>query len=58
MSDEQKPERKPADEPNPIAEEPLKGLNLTLAYSLLAVALFAAICIALFIVLPFYHHRH
>jgi len=56
MSEEQKPERKP--DPDPIAEEPLKGLNLTLAYSLIAVAIFAAICIALFIVLPFYHHRH
>jgi hypothetical protein len=58
MSDEKKPESKPAGEPNPIAEEPLKGLNLTLAYSLIAIAIFGAICIALFIVLPFYHHRH
>jgi hypothetical protein len=33
------------------------GLSLTLAYSLLAVAMVAAICIALFIVLPFYHRR-
>ena len=38
-------------------DEPSKGLNLTLAYSLLAVAIVAAICIALFIVLPFYHRR-
>ena len=44
-------------QPDPVAEEPLKGLNLTLAYSLLAVALVAAICIALFIVMPFYHRR-
>lgn len=57
MSEEKKPERKADNEPDPFAEEPLKGLNLTLAYSLIAVALFAAICLALFIVLPFYHHR-
>jgi hypothetical protein len=50
-------EKKPAQEPDPIADEPLKGLNLTLAYSLVAVAIVAAICIALFIVLPFYRHR-
>jgi hypothetical protein len=53
MSDEKKREQ----EPDPIADEPLKGLNLTLAYSLLAIAIFAAIAIALFIVLPFYR-RH
>ena len=55
MSEEDKPDKHT--EPDPIREEPLKGLNLTLAYSLIAIALFAAICIALFIVLPFYH-RH
>ena len=33
------------------------GLNLTLAYSLIALALIAAIGFALLIVLPFYH-RH
>ena len=38
-------------------EESSSGFNLTLAYALLAAAIFAAICIALFIVLPFYH-RH
>jgi hypothetical protein len=38
-------------------EEASGGFNLKLAYSLLALALVAAICIALFIVLPFYH-RH
>lgn len=51
-------EKKPEIEPDPIREEPLKGLNLTLAYSLIAVAIFAAICIAIFIVLPFYHRQH
>ncbi len=33
------------------------GINLTLIYSLLGLALLAAIAIAIFIVLPFYHHR-
>ena len=37
-------------------DEPSGGVNLTLVYSLLAVALLAAIVIALFIVLPFYRH--
>jgi hypothetical protein len=37
--------------------EPPKGLSLTLIYSLIAVALFAAIGIALLIVMPFYHRR-
>lgn len=55
MSEEKKPGEM---EPDPIREEPLKGLNLTLVYSLIALALFAAICIALFIVLPFYHRQH
>ena len=45
-------ERKP--EPG---EEPGRGFNLSLAYGLLAFAIVAAICIALFIVFPFYH-RH
>ena len=38
-------------------EEPAEGFNLSLAYGILAFAIVAAICIALFIVLPFYH-RH
>jgi hypothetical protein len=49
-ADGPEPQRDPAD------DEPL-GPNLKVAYSLLAVALVAAICIALFIVLPFYHRR-
>ncbi len=52
MSDEQKPEFKSGTD----EEESPAGLNLTLAYSLLALAIFAAIGIALFIVLPFYRH--
>jgi hypothetical protein len=43
-------------QPGPDKDEP-SGLNLKLAYSLLAIALVAAICIALFIVMPFYHRR-
>jgi hypothetical protein len=38
-------------------DEPAKGLNLALIYGFIAVALFAAIGIALLIVLPFYHRR-
>jgi hypothetical protein len=53
MSDAKKREQKS----EPIAEENPKGLNLTLAYSLMAAAIVAAMCIALFIVLPFYHRR-
>ena len=38
-------------------DEASGGFNLKLAYSILALAILAAICIAIFIVLPFYH-RH
>jgi hypothetical protein len=38
-------------------EAPEKGTNLLLLYSLLALALAAAIGLALLIVLPFYHRR-
>ena len=46
----------PEQQPGPTDDEP-SGPNLKVAYSLLAVALVAAIFIALFIVLPFYHRR-
>lgn len=49
--------KKPELESEPIAEGNPKGINLTLAYSLLAAAIVAAMCIAMFIVLPFYHRR-
>jgi hypothetical protein len=52
MSETDGPEKRPGS----AGDEP-SGPNLTLAFSLIAVALAAAICIALFIVLPFYHHR-
>jgi hypothetical protein len=53
MSDEKKPESETGDD----AEGQSNGFNLTLAYSLLGAAIVAAICIAIFIVLPFYHRR-
>ncbi len=44
--------------PQSTDEEPAsKGLNLTLIYSLLALAFVAAIGIAVMIVMPFYHRR-
>jgi hypothetical protein len=41
----------------PDPDEPSGGPNLTLLYSLIALALAAAIAIATMIVLPFYHRR-
>ena len=38
-------------------KEPSRGPNLTLIYSLMALALLAAIGCAALIVLPFYHRR-
>jgi len=52
MSDAHGPEG-PADP----ADDERSGPSLKVAYSLLAIALVAAICIAWFIVLPFYHRR-
>jgi hypothetical protein len=44
--------------PEPEAEDsPSQGPNLTLIYSLIALAMAAAIGFALMIVLPFYHRR-
>ena len=48
---------KAATEPAPTPDGPSSGVSLPLVYSLIALALFAAIGIALFIVLPFYHRR-
>jgi hypothetical protein len=48
---------KPAKEADSDSEEQTKGFSLTLVYSLIALALFAAMGIALLIVLPFYHRR-
>ena len=52
MSEAQGPE-----EPADPTDDKRSGPSLKLAYSLLALALVAAICIALLIVLPFYHRR-
>jgi hypothetical protein len=47
----------PVNEPETEVEDTSKGISLTLIYGLIAIALFAAIAIALFIVMPFYHRR-
>ena len=39
-------------------DEPSSGPNLTLLYTLIALALIAAIGCAVLIVLPFYHRAH
>jgi hypothetical protein len=58
MSD---PERQPAPPPSdPEADpedSPSQGPSLTLIYSLIALALIAAIGFAMMIVLPFHHRR-
>jgi hypothetical protein len=41
----------------PDDDPPSTGPNLVLVYSLLALAIVAAMAIAVFIVLPFYHRR-
>lgn len=51
MSSENKSERGTGSDP----ESSSPGINLKLIYSLIALALLAAIAIALRIVLPFYH---
>jgi hypothetical protein len=54
MSDTgQEPAKPEADQ----KDEPAQGPSLTLLYSLIALALFAAIGLALMIVIPFYHRR-
>ena len=53
MSNEKKPEAEGGDDGDGQSSQ----FNLTLAYSLLALAILAAIGIAIFIVLPFYHRR-
>jgi hypothetical protein len=49
--------KRPDQEADSTNDEASSAFNLKLAYSLLAAAIVAAICIALFIVLPFYHRR-
>ena len=42
---------------DPNDEESGRGPNLTLIYTLIVLAMIAAIAVAAFIVLPFYHRR-
>jgi hypothetical protein len=56
MSDSQRP-GDPPDTATPQQQDPSQGPSLTLLYTLVALALAAAIGCALLIVLPFYH-RH
>jgi hypothetical protein len=51
---EVKPTVSPSD---PNEEEPTRGPNLTLIYTLIVLAMIAAVAVAAFIVLPFYHRR-
>ena len=59
MSDEQHPPATPEPaNPEPDRQDATStGPSLTLMYSLIALALIAAIGFALMIVLPFYHRR-
>ena len=54
MSDSEPGNATPADAPE---DSPSTGPSLTLIYSLIGVALIAAIGLATLIVLPFYHRR-
>ncbi len=54
MSD---PEILPPSEAGDSGEKPSSGPSLTLLYSVIALALAAAIALAAMIVLPFYRHR-
>jgi hypothetical protein len=47
----------PEVDPDPLPDVPASGPNLPLFYSLIVLALVAAITLALMIVVPF-HHRH
>ena len=51
MSDESR-NQLPGDE-----EQASGGINLTLVYTLIVLAMLAAIVVAMFVVLPFYHRR-
>jgi hypothetical protein len=53
MSDENKPKPGASNDP----EEPMQGVNLKLIYSLIALAILAAIAVAFLIVLPLYNHK-
>jgi hypothetical protein len=57
MSEPDRQPPNPETEPHAFEENHSSGPNLTLIYSLIALALFAAIGFAMMIVLPF-HRRH
>jgi hypothetical protein len=58
MSDPERQPDSPASDPEAEPEDsPQQGPSLTLIYSLIALALIAAIGFALMIVMPFYHRR-
>jgi len=58
MSDPERQPDRPASHPEADPEDaPSQGPSLTLLYSLIALALMAAIGFAMMIVMPF-HHRH
>jgi hypothetical protein len=54
MSDPERPHTGSGDD---SVHSPSQGPSLTLLYSLIALALIAAIGLAMMIVLPFYHRR-
>ena len=54
MSDTERPDPQPASDEK---DEPRRGPNLTLIYSLIVLAMVVATVIAAMIVLPFYHRR-
>jgi hypothetical protein len=49
--------QEPVEQERAEEDEPSKGPNLVLIYSLLAAAFIAAVAISVLIVLPFYHRR-
>jgi hypothetical protein len=58
MSDPERQPAPPPSDPGADAEDsPSQGPSLTLLYSLIALALVAAIGFAMMIVLPFHHRR-
>ncbi len=52
MSNQNRPKLGESNDP----EAPIQGVNLKLIYSLIALAIVAAIAVAFVIVLPFYRH--
>ena len=53
MSEENNPKPGASNDP----EQPIQGVNLKLIYSLIALAILAAIAVAFLIVAPMFHHQ-